>query len=149
MIKPQYKILPTESTPTDATSLAIDFRIVERSAPLVDFAFVETSREPAWLDDITDIEAETALAESGFCARPVADELYAEGSADPRSGVGMANTFAPNLGSSEPDIAPLDCNGSGEACAEGFDCQATGACTSTCTACAYIICCSCNPRGNI
>lgn len=56
-------------TPTDASSLAIDFRVVERSAPLVDFAFVETSREPAWLDDITDIEAETALAESGFCAR--------------------------------------------------------------------------------
>ncbi len=73
--------------------------------------------------------------ESGFCARPVAAELFAEGSADPRSGVGMANTFAPSLGSSEPDIAPLDCNGSGEACAEGFDCQAGGACTATCTAC--------------
>ena len=73
--------------------------------------------------------------ESGFCARPVAAELFAEGSADPRSGVGMANTFAPSLGSAEPDIAPLDCNGSGEACAEGFDCQAGGACTATCTAC--------------
>lgn len=55
--------------PTPAPTLAIDFRVVERSAQLVDFAFVETSREPAWLDDITDIEAETALAESGYCAR--------------------------------------------------------------------------------
>lgn len=54
---------------TGVASLAIDFRVVERSAQLVDFAFVETSREPAWLDDITDIEAETALAESGYCAR--------------------------------------------------------------------------------
>ena len=73
--------------------------------------------------------------ETGFCARPVAEELFAQGSGDPRSGVGMANTFAPSLGSSEPDIAALDCNGSGEACAEGFDCQAGGACTAACTAC--------------
>lgn len=73
--------------------------------------------------------------ETGFCARPVATEVYAEGSADPRSGFGMANTFAPSLGSSEPDIAALDCNGSGAACAEGFDCQTSGACAASCTAC--------------
>ena len=72
--------------------------------------------------------------ETGYCRRAVVPETYAEGSADPTSGVGLSNLALPDPAGTTPDIAPLDCNGT-TSCLSPFVCNTDGSCTAPCTAC--------------
>ena len=49
-------------------TLAIDFASVAARPTTIDFAVVDSSPVPV-LDTLTDLEAEQALAESGYCVR--------------------------------------------------------------------------------
>lgn len=72
--------------------------------------------------------------ETGYCRRSVVPETYAEGSGDPTSGARLSNLTPPDPASSTPDVAPLDCNGTGR-CVAPFTCNLDGSCTAPCTAC--------------
>ena len=72
--------------------------------------------------------------ETGYCRRATVAESYAEGSADPTSGVGLSNLALPDPAGTTPDIAPLDCNGT-TSCLSPFVCNLDGSCTAPCTAC--------------
>ena len=72
--------------------------------------------------------------ETGYCRRATVDESYAEGSADPTSGVGLSNLALPDPAGTTPDVAPLDCNGTTN-CLSPFVCNTDGSCTAPCTAC--------------
>lgn len=72
--------------------------------------------------------------ETGYCRRTIVPETYAEGSADPTSGVALSNLTPPDPASTTPDVAPLDCNGT-TACLAPFVCNIDGSCSAPCTAC--------------
>lgn len=72
--------------------------------------------------------------ETGYCRRATVAETYAEGSADPTSGVGLSNLALPDPAGTTPDVAPLDCNGT-TSCLSPFVCNLDGSCTTPCTAC--------------
>ena len=72
--------------------------------------------------------------ETGYCRRATVPETYAEGSADPTSGVSLSNLTPPDPASTTPDVAPLDCNGT-TTCVAPFTCNLDGSCTAPCDAC--------------
>ncbi len=72
--------------------------------------------------------------ETGYCRRATVPETYAEGSADPTSGVRLSNLALPDPAGTTPDVAPLDCNGTTN-CLSPFVCNTDGSCTASCTAC--------------
>lgn len=62
-------LLPRGATTLhEQRTLAIDFASVAARPTTIDFAVVDSSPVPV-LDTLTDLEAEQALAESGYCVR--------------------------------------------------------------------------------
>ena len=125
-----------ETDTTDDTALADttdDADVLDDTTP--DLDTTDTTPPRVWVVPC-DAGCPTGLTcdETGYCRRATVAESYAEGSADPTSGVGLSNLALPDPAGTTPDIAPLDCNGT-TSCLSPFVCNTDGSCTAPCTAC--------------
>ena len=137
-----------ETDTTDDTALADttdDADVLDDTAPDLDTTDTTPDLDATDTTDTTpprvwvvpcDAGCPTGLTcdETGYCRRATVAESYAEGSADPTSGVGLSNLALPDPAGTTPDIAPLDCNGT-TSCLSPFVCNTDGSCTAPCTAC--------------